>query len=140
MDYKGIGTYVGCTTGQYGYRKRHSQGTMMYNNKYTNSNSTYRNKYIGNWKDDKRHGLGKMIINYSSNDETHYYGNWKDDKRDGSGNMVNVNGDEYKGIWENDQMTIGTMKYSGIDNRLRRPVSWGIDNILVIGVIIKDTE
>jgi antitoxin component YwqK of YwqJK toxin-antitoxin module len=42
----------------------------------------YGSKYVGEWKDDKRHGCG---IEYFPDGKKNYYGEWKDDKRHGRG-------------------------------------------------------
>ncbi len=64
--------------------------------------------YIGQLKNDKRNGEGKM--KYDNGDE--YNGYWKNDKKDGTGKMIYDNEDEYNGKWENDMFIEGTITYN----------------------------
>jgi hypothetical protein len=41
-----------------------------------------------------------------------YEGNWKDDKRHGEGKITNMHGDVLEGTWENDNLLNGTLKFS----------------------------
>ena len=40
-------------------------------------------EYEGDWKDDKRNGMG----NFKANNNDKYSGEWKNDKKDGKGKM-----------------------------------------------------
>ena len=50
-------------------------------------------KYVGEWKDDKRHGQGTL----TSPNGDKYVGEWKDGKRHGQGTMTNARGEKYVG-------------------------------------------
>ena len=71
--------------------------------KYIDSNA---NKYVGQFKDGKKNGFGKMT--YHTNYGDYFYeGNWKDDKRDGFGKLGQTKNKEvpifyfYIGEWKN---------------------------------------
>lgn len=61
------------------------------------SDDPVRYEYYGNWVNGKKHGQGVM---YWKNLEK-YEGNWKDDLEDGEGFCKNANGDIYEGQWKN---------------------------------------
>jgi len=64
--------------------------------KYTDGSS-----YDGDWKDDKRHGSGKLQSTVGV-----YEGDWKADCREGKGVMKFTNGDVYDGHWSSDKVQI----------------------------------
>ena len=69
-------------------------------------------KYIGQLKDDKKHGQG--TFNYSNGDK--YFGEFRDDKRHGQGTFTRSNGDKYVGQWkDNIPHGQGTFTYSDGD-------------------------
>ena len=53
--------------------------------------------YIGDWKDNQKHGIGKQ--NYEG--LGHYYGHWVNGEKNGEGVMIYVNKDIYSGQWKN---------------------------------------
>ena len=55
-------------------------------------------KYVGEYKDNKRHGQGTYIWANGSK----YVGEYKDDKRHGQGTYIWVNGDKYVGEYKED--------------------------------------
>ena len=55
-------------------------------------------KYIGDWKDDKANGKGKLY--HASGDI--YEGEWKNDKACGKGIYIHKDGSKYDGEWKND--------------------------------------
>ena len=55
--------------------------------------------YIGEYKNDKRHGQGT----FSFNDGTQYVGKWKNNKFDGQGMETNPKGDKYIGEFKNNK-------------------------------------
>jgi len=57
------------------------------------------NKYVGEYKDDKRHGKGTST--YPNGDK--YEGEHKDDKRHGKGTSTWANGDRYVGEFKDDK-------------------------------------
>jgi len=57
------------------------------------------NTYEGEWKDDKKNGFGKKIYK----DGSFYEGGWKDDKMDGSGTIVDNAGNKYVGFFVADE-------------------------------------
>jgi hypothetical protein len=66
---------------------RHGTGT------YTYPNGKY---YKGTWKNDKKHGEGKL---YFKDGEISYEGFYKDGKRHGKGKMTDKKGNKYNGDW-----------------------------------------
>ena len=52
-------------------------------------------KYVGEWKDDKRHGQGTFTTSVGK-----YVGEQKNNKADGQGTMTYPNGDKYVGEWK----------------------------------------
>ena len=65
---------------------------------------TYPNgiKYVGEFKDDKRHGQGRYT--FKNGDEyDEYIGEWKDGKMHGKGTYLHDDGTLLKGIFENDK-------------------------------------
>ena len=57
------------------------------------------NKYVGEYKDDKRHGKGTST--WANGDR--YVGEFKDDKRHGKGTYTWANGTVKSGIWADDE-------------------------------------
>ena len=57
------------------------------------------NKYVGWYKDDKRHRRGT----YTWDDGDKYIGKYKDDKRQGRGIFTTVNGDKYVGEFKDNK-------------------------------------
>jgi hypothetical protein len=75
----------------------------------TNGQGTYNyrlngDQYIGEFKDDKRHGQGT----YTWAEGSQYIGEWKDNKKHGQGTYTWIFGGKQTGIWENDEY-IGTV-------------------------------
>lgn len=56
--------------------------------------------YLGQWTNDKRNGVGIILI--TNGDE--YRGDWKNDQKSGKGILHLANGDVYAGSWVNDKM------------------------------------
>ncbi|TVZ57182.1 MORN repeat protein [Lutibacter sp. Hel_I_33_5] len=56
--------------------------------------------YIGNFKNDKRDGFGKLTFKSG----TSYIGEWKDNKKTGTGSYSYSNGDVYIGEWKEDKL------------------------------------
>ena len=72
---------------------------------YTNANG---NKYVGEWKDDKRHGQG--ILNLANGDK--YVGEFKKRKANGQGTFTFVNGKKWVGEWENNKLNGYALQYN----------------------------
>jgi len=53
-------------------------------------------KYVGEFKDGKRHGQGKVTIPNGSK----YEGEWKDDEFNGQGKYTFSNGGSFVGLWK----------------------------------------
>jgi len=53
-------------------------------------------KYVGDWKDDNKHGKGTYT--YANGDK--YVGDWKDDNKHGKGTLTWTDGDKYVGEWK----------------------------------------
>jgi hypothetical protein len=85
------------------------------------------NVYVGQMKDDKKHGHGKYTYNSGSNKGNVYVGQWKDDKRDGRGKHTIANGNVYDGQYKgNKRNGIGTytwangkVYFGNCENKLR---------------------
>ena len=85
-----------------------TSGMDMANNSYHNGYT-----YIGEWKDDKRHGHGRCFI-YAEDSywddvvddfvdnfvEEYYDGEWRNDKFDGQGILSDRTGKIYNGKWK----------------------------------------
>ena len=56
-------------------------------------------KYVGEWKDDKKHGKGKFT--WASGNM--YEGDWEDDNYHGKGKYTWANGGMYEGDWKDDK-------------------------------------
>ena len=57
-------------------------------------------KYVGDYKDNKRHGLGT----YTYADGDKYVGGYKDNKRNGQGTFTFADGRKWVGAWENNKL------------------------------------
>ena len=63
-------------------------------------------KYVGEWRDDKRHGRGTFT--YISGDK--YVGEYSDGERRGQGVWTGANGEKYVGEWRDDKANgLGTL-------------------------------
>ncbi len=80
-------------------KKREGKGTLIYSGV---------GQYVGQWKNDKKNGLGKDSI---SGDV--YEGNFVDGKKQGQGKITFFSGGSFDGEWNNDQMYKG--KYVTMD-------------------------
>jgi hypothetical protein len=88
-------------------------------------------EYVGDWKDNKHSGMGKLtmpgtgvysggfvngkfqnagILSYDMGDQ--YNGNFNQGKRDGKGAYTFANGDMFNGIWKNDKPQSGVLTYT----------------------------
>ena len=67
-------------------------------------------KYVGKWKDNKRHGTGT----YTWADGNNYVGEWKDGKRHGTGTYTWADGTKYVGEYK-DNKKHGTGTYTWAD-------------------------
>lgn len=72
------------------------------------------NVYIGDWMNDQMHGYG---IWRDGQDGRYYAGNWLYDKKNGNGQFNWPNGDAYKGVFIDDEMT-GKGRYLSHDGIL----------------------
>ena len=55
--------------------------------------------FVGNWKDNKKNGIGKI---YDEDDRLIFDGFFENDKKNGHGILIYVNGDKYDGEFVND--------------------------------------
>ena len=69
--------------------------------------------YSGEFKDNKRHGVGSFIF---GNGQV-YEGEWKEGLRDGRGELRMPDGSRYAGTWKNDKMD-GVMEIYSPNNQL----------------------
>jgi len=58
------------------------------------------NQYEGEWKDNKYHGQGILIIKASGE---RYDGKWENNMRNGKGTNYFADGTSKEGIWKNDK-------------------------------------
>ena len=63
--------------------------------------SSNEEKYVGEWKDDLKHGQGTL----TSSDGSKYEGAWKDDLKHGQGTLTSSDGSKYEGAWKDDMAT-----------------------------------
>jgi len=57
-------------------------------------------KYEGEWKQNAKHGIGRMFYMKESKPIGEYNGFWENAKRHGEGIMTYANGDTYSGWWK----------------------------------------
>ena len=65
--------------------------------KYTFPNG---GKYVGGWKENKKHGQGKLTIGKGKFEGDKYEGDWKDGKQHRQGNYISTNGSKYVGEYK----------------------------------------
>ena len=83
---------------------------------YTNGN-----RYIGQKKNDLKHGKGKYIFK----DRSYYEGGWKDDMMHGEGQLFFPNGKvEYQGEWALDEPNGWGILYASTDSNKNRNSTW----------------
>ena len=58
-------------------------------------------KYVGEWKDDKRHGQGTYTFGTGKWEGDKYVGEWKDDKKHGQGTYTFAGGTIERGYYSN---------------------------------------
>ena len=102
------------------YRDGHYEGILINGKRELRGVMNYKNggKYIGQWKNDKRHGKGVFTSpNYNnpdSNTGIKYDGEFNNDKIEGYGIAIYNSGDKYEGEWKDDkQYGRGTLSYIG---------------------------
>ena len=76
-----------------------SDVTARWHNCFGTFNYTSGDKYVGEWRDDKRHGQGTFTFV----DGNKYVGAYKDGLRNGQGTMTFYNGDKYVGAYKDDK-------------------------------------
>ena len=76
--------------------------TQRYHNCYGTHTSPEGYKYVGEWKDDKKHGQGT----YTWPSGSKYIGEYKNDKRHGKGTSTFPDGTEDTGIWADNELQI----------------------------------
>ena len=74
--------------GMWLYSKMHGRGTLTW--------PDGRN-YVGQVRQNQKHGMGRMEIPDSNGGKTIYEGQWSDDKFEGRGKICFANGDIYRG-------------------------------------------
>ena len=74
--------------GMWLYSKMHGRGTLTW--------PDGRN-YVGQFRQNQKHGMGRMEIPDSNGGKTIYEGQWSDDKFEGRGKICFANGDIYRG-------------------------------------------
>ena len=74
-----------------------SDTSVRWDNCFGTFNYTNGNKYVGEWKDDKRHGQGTFTWGPGDFYGDQYVGEWKDNLFHGQGTYTFANGDKYVG-------------------------------------------
>jgi hypothetical protein len=69
-----------------------------------------RTRYEGQYKDDKKHGYGKMLFLSAPFEDDRYEGEYQDDKRNGQGKYFYSSGNHYEGEFRDDKRN-GQGKY-----------------------------
>ena len=77
--------------------------SARWHNCFGTFNYTSGNKYVGEWKDDKRHGQGTFTFGPGEFYGDVYVGEWKDNLYHGQGTYTYADGDKYVGEWKDDQ-------------------------------------
>jgi hypothetical protein len=99
-------------------------------------------KYVGEWKNDKRHGQGTYTVEKGSNKGDKYVGEYKNDKMHGKGTYTFADGESYVGDWRHHQMH-GKGTYTFTDGSEKRGI-WEYDRLiksdLVSDIIKKSVE
>ena len=89
-----------------------SDTSVRWNNCFGTYTYTSGNKYVGEWKDDKKHGQGT----FTWTDGDQYVGAFKDDMYHGLGTSTYANGDRYVGAFKDDKRHgQGTYTYANGD-------------------------
>ena len=107
-------------------------------------------KYVGEWKDDKRHGQGTYYFfkgekyigehkdglpngqgAYTWSDGTKYFGEFKDGLSHGQGTLIYADGSKNVGEWENDKLNGYVIQYNA-DGSIRREGIFKDDEFLYV--------
>ena len=106
LNFEEILYYLGTETYEEKYEGQTKSGKREGYGKYTYKNGEI---YMGQWKNDKKHFIGRQ---YNSNGELKYEGNFKNDKYEGKGKLYMENGDYYIGNFKNNYKSgYGTYYY-----------------------------
>ena len=86
-----------------------SDQNQYYDNCYGTYTSASGARYVGEFKENKKHGQG----NYTWPDGAKYVGEWKDGKEDGQGTYTTVTGGKYVGnFWDGRKNGQGTYTFA----------------------------
>ncbi len=85
MTFVGIGTYKGCFSG----------GNLEGIGRFDYLDGSF---YDGDWKENKKHGKGKLI---EADSISVYNGNWESDQKNGNGTFLQKGSYIIEGIWKN---------------------------------------
>ncbi len=108
-----------------------SEASARYHNCFGTYTFPNGNKYVGEWKDNKRHGKGTFTF---ANGEK-YVGEWKDSKFNGQGTYTYVSGNKYVGEWKfGEKHGQGTFTFANGDKKVGE---WKDDNFIKTAEQIK---
>ena len=114
-DYTGKATATypnkDCYTGDYVEGIRTGSGTYLY--------FTTADRYDGMWRQNIKHGLGKMVYNKKGE----YQGYWENGRRHGEGVFIYPNGDVYSGWWRFGEKD-GTANYTSASTGMTLFGTW----------------
>ena len=109
------------TTNAYALPDCPSDTSKLWDKCFGTINLNNGDKYVGEWKDDKKHGQGTYTFgNESQWAGGKYVGEWKDDKKHGQGaytfgNQSQWAGDKYVGEFIDDKKIQGTYTFASGD-------------------------
>jgi antitoxin component YwqK of YwqJK toxin-antitoxin module len=119
--------------GGYAFKNYHGYGNLFINNNESyegefvdgiyDGRGTYywKNgnvKFVGNWKNNKRHGKGKIYENNS----LIFNGMWKDNHKNGIGQEFENGSLIFDGIWKNDKKNGYGKEYDDVENLIKEGI------------------
>ena len=104
-----IAVFLGSVGAGYALPYCPSDQNQYYDNCYGTYTSASGARYVGEFKENKKHGQG----NYTWPDGAKYVGEWKDGKEDGQATYTTVTGDKYVGnFWDGRKNGQGTFTFA----------------------------
>ena len=106
-------TYIGQINSK---KQRHGMGITYYSSKFSKNNNCDNKHYIGEYKNDNKHGLGELEYH----DHSLFIGEWKKNKKEGLGVLYIKDKYTYDGSFKNNELNgygildiYGNSKYEG---------------------------
>ncbi|MDA7855852.1 hypothetical protein N9A51_01335, partial [Pseudomonadales bacterium] len=94
-------------------------------------------EYVGEWRDDNRHGQGTYI----DADGSKYVGEWRDDNRHGQGTYFYADGNSEELIYKNGEIQLGLNgKTNVVDNASLSSLDTGLDDVASVSVDAADIK